>query len=61
MLIYLWFESLRCYILGKYSDTIITENRNTDCDYEECLEDYLSASIINEAEVRTENNIDKYF
>jgi len=46
--------------LGKYSDTIITENRNTDCDSEECLVDCLSAVIINEAEIRTENNIEQY-
>jgi len=46
--------------LGKYSDTIITENRNTDCDSEECLVDCLSAVIITDAEVRTENNIEQY-
>lgn len=46
--------------MGKYSDTIITENRNTDCDSEECLVDCLSAVVINEAEVRTENNKEQY-
>lgn len=46
--------------MGKYSDTIITENRNTHCDSEESLVDCLSAVIINEAEVRTENNIEQY-
>ncbi|KAE9529984.1 hypothetical protein AGLY_011446 [Aphis glycines] len=43
--------NLRWYILGKYSNTIITENRNTDCDTDECLFDCLSAVIINEAEI----------
>lgn len=51
--------SLRWYILGKYSDTIITENRNTDCPAEECLVDCLSAVTINEAEVNSNNNMDE--
>jgi hypothetical protein len=46
--------------LGKYSDTIITENRNTDCDSEECLVDCLPANIINDAQIRIENNIEQY-
>lgn len=46
--------------MGKHSDTIITVNRNTYCQSEDCLVDCLSSVIINEAELNDEINIDNF-
>jgi len=46
--------------LGKYSDAIITENRNTECSDKECLVDCFSAVTINEAEINSNNNMEEY-